>query len=183
MQLAIGKAVLELVQGDITTQSVDAIVNAANTRLGGGGGVDGAVHRRGGPAIMADTRRRYPDGCPTGSAVTSAAGRLPARYVIHAVGPVWHGGGAGEADLLAAAYRRSLELAVEHDCRSVALPALSTGAYGYPLSAAASVALGVACGFLKANQRPELVRFVLFGQQAFDVFSKVLEEVAHPADG
>ena len=112
MHVEIHGQTLELHQGDITQQAVDAIVNAANSRLAGGGGVDGAIHRRGGPEIMRDTDRRYPDGCPTGSAVISTAGQLPAKYVIHAVGPVWSGGGRGEAELLAGAYRRSLELAV-----------------------------------------------------------------------
>jgi O-acetyl-ADP-ribose deacetylase (regulator of RNase III) len=118
MQVAINQQTLELAQGDVTLQQVDAIVNAANSRLAGGGGVDGAIHRRGGPGIMAETDQRYPDGCPTGSAVISGAGRLAAKHVIHAVGPIWRGGNRGEADQLAGAYRRSLELAVEHDCRS-----------------------------------------------------------------
>ncbi len=168
---------LELVQGDITAQQVDAIVNAANSRLAGGGGVDGAIHRCGGPAIMAETRKKYPHGCPTGSAVISGAGNLPAKYVIHAVGPVWRGGQKGEAELLAGAYRRALELAVEHDCRSVAFPALSTGAYGYPMDQAAHVALCTAIEFLKEHGRPELVRFVLFDQGAYGAFAAALEEL------
>jgi len=182
MQLQIDQAVLELVQGDITDQEVDAVVNAANSRLAGGGGVDGAIHRRGGPAIMAETREKYPDGCPTGSAVISTAGNLPARYVIHAVGPIWRGGGKGEAELLAGAYRRSLELAVEHDCRSVAFPALSCGVYGYPIDQAARVALRTAIDFLKEHGRPELVRFVLFDQGAYGAFAAALEELAGQAE-
>ena len=122
MQTTIGNQMIKLCQGDITLQKVDAIVNAANSRLAGGGGVDGAIHRRGGPEIMQDTDARYPDGCPTGSAAISVAGRLDAKYVIHAVGPVWRGGDRGEPKLLAGAYRRCLELAVEHDCHSIALP-------------------------------------------------------------
>src|SRR5256885_5224217 len=118
---------LELALGDITEQEVDAIVNAANSRLAGGGGVDGAIHRAGGPAIMEETRRRYPDGCPTGSAVITSAGNLQAKYVIHAVGPVWSGGNRGEDLSLASAYRTSLDLAAAHQCGSIALPALSTG--------------------------------------------------------
>ena len=118
---------LELHQGDITSEETDAIVNAANSHLLGGGGVDGAIHRRGGPTIKAETDAKYPEGCPTGSAAISKGGNLKARYVVHAVGPVWRGGQRGEAELLAGAYRRSLELAVEHECRSIALPALSTG--------------------------------------------------------
>lgn len=171
---------LELVLGDIASQEVDAIVNAANSRLAGGGGVDGAIHRAGGPAIMAETNRRYPDGCPTGSAVISGAGRLPAKYVIHAVGPVWSGGGRGEDLLLASAYRTSLELAVEHECSSVALPALSTGAYRYPVEAAARVAVGVAVEFLReleSGASLEVVRFVLFSEAVLAAFEAVLRQV------
>src|SRR5438093_7750265 len=154
MRWPIKTATIELVQGDITRQEVDAIVNAANSRLAGGGGVDGAIHRRGGPAIMQETAERYPDGCPTGSAVISSAGNLAAKYVIHAVGPFWSGGERGEADLLASAVRRSLELAVEHDCKSIALPALSTGAYRYPLEQAAEVSIYAAVDFLKERGQP-----------------------------
>ena len=164
---------LEFVLGDITHQEVDAIVNAANSRLAGGGGVDGAIHRAGGPSIMAETARRYPDGCPTGSAVITTAGNLPARYVIHAVGPVWSGGNRGEETLLASAYRTSLNLAAEHNCRSIALPALSTGAYRYPLDAAAQVAVQTALDFLDepANDQPlTLIRFVLFSNDALQAF-------------
>lgn len=175
MRVPVGSCWLELHQGDITVQEVDLIVNAANSALAGGGGVDGAIHRRGGPAIMAETRRRYPQGCPTGSAVISTGGTLPARYVAHAVGPIWEGGDAGEHLLLAGAIRRSLELAIEHDCRSIALPAVSTGVYGYPLARAAEVSLGVAVEFLKAEDRPELVRFVLFGEPALRAFTEQLQ--------
>jgi O-acetyl-ADP-ribose deacetylase (regulator of RNase III) len=178
MQRTIGTHVLELVQGDITQQQVDAVVNAANSRLAGGGGVDGAIHRRGGPAIMEETRRRYPQGCPTGSAVISTAGELPARYVIHAVGPRWHGGRSAEAEQLASAYRTALELAAEHGCRSVALPALSTGAYGYPMDQAARVALQTVIEFLRDRAGPPLqVRFVLFDQAAYDAFAAALEQL------
>ncbi|HVX11701.1 MAG TPA: O-acetyl-ADP-ribose deacetylase [Pirellulales bacterium] len=177
MRWNLGDAVIELCQGDVTEQEVDAIVNAANSRLAGGGGVDGAIHRRGGPTIMADTDRRFPEGCPTGSAVISTAGDLPARYVIHAVGPVWRGGSHGEAEQLAGAYRRSLELAIEHDCRSVALPSLSTGAYAYPLEQASRVALMMARDFLNEHGRPELVRFVLFGGAAYGEFVATLEHI------
>lgn len=177
MQVTIHQRTLELAQGDITEHEVDAIVNAANRALAGGGGVDGAIHRRGGPAIMADTGRRYPDGCPTGSAVISTAGSLPAKFVIHAVGPVWRGGGAGEAELLASAYGRSFELALAHDCRSIALPALSTGAYGYPMDEASRVALTAALDFLAQHDRPELIRFVLFGPGAYGAFAAALEEL------
>ncbi|MGA2061827.1 MAG: O-acetyl-ADP-ribose deacetylase [Thermoguttaceae bacterium] len=177
MRVEIGKTILELHQGDITLQETDAVVNAANSRLAGGGGVDGAIHRRGGPAIMAETDAQYPQGCPTGSAVISTAGNLPAKYVIHAVGPVWGSGRYGEAESLAGAYRRSLELAVEHACRSIAFPALSTGAYRYPIDLAARTALSTAIDFLKEHGKPELVRFVLFDTAAYKTFAAVLEEL------
>jgi O-acetyl-ADP-ribose deacetylase (regulator of RNase III) len=178
MSTTINERVLELVLGDITAQEVDAIVNAANSSLAGGGGVDGAIHRAGGPAIMQETRRLYPDGCPTGSAVITGAGKLRAKFVIHAVGPVWRGGNVGEEQLLASAYRRSLELAAEHACRSVALPALSTGAYRYPLDAAARVAINTASDILVqlAPDSPlRLVRFVLFSADALDAFERALD--------
>jgi O-acetyl-ADP-ribose deacetylase (regulator of RNase III) len=178
MKIDVGGASLELVEGDITQQEVEAVVNAANSRLAGGGGVDGAIHRRGGPSIMQETDRLYPDGCPTGSAVITSAGDLPARYVIHAVGPVWHGGDQGEPALLASAYRRCLQLAVDHGCRSVAFPSLSTGAYGYPMSAAARVALETALDFLRGQDHLRLVRFVLFGQEAFRTFTEQLQGLA-----
>jgi len=177
MRVEIGKTVLELTQGDITLEQVDAMVNAANSRLAGGGGVDGAIHRRGGHEIMAETDRRYPDGCPTGSAVISTAGRLPANYVIHAVGPVWSGGSRGEPALLASAHRRSLEMAVENNCRSIAFPALGTGAYRYPIDMAARTALSTAIEFLKQHGKPELVRFVLFDAAAYIAFAAVMEEL------
>jgi O-acetyl-ADP-ribose deacetylase (regulator of RNase III) len=181
MHWHIGDTIIELHQGDITEQVVDAIVNAANSHLAGGGGVDGAIHHRGGPAIMQETDRRYPHGCPTGSAVISTAGDLRARHVIHAVGPVWRGGEHGEAELLAGAFRRSLVLAVEHDCRSIALPALSTGVYGYPLDSASRVALRVAQDFLAEQESPELVRFVLFGAAAYSAFAAAMEDLKHDA--
>jgi O-acetyl-ADP-ribose deacetylase (regulator of RNase III) len=126
---------------------------------------------------MAETDARYPDGCPTGSAVISKGGNLKARHVIHAVGPIWGGGKRGEAELLAGAYRRSLELAVEHDCRSIALPALSTGAYRYPMDQAARVALSTAIEFLSEHGRPEQVRFVLFDAGAYGAFAAALDEL------
>jgi O-acetyl-ADP-ribose deacetylase (regulator of RNase III) len=178
MRVMIDQRVLELREGDITDQEVDAIVNAANSQLAGGGGVDGAIHRRGGPEIMAETRRRYPQGCPTGSAVISGAGQLTARHVIHTVGPVWRGGHAGEPELLASAYRRSLEVAAENACRSVAFPSLSTGAYGYPIDQASRIALATAHQFLSADRRIELVRFVLFGAGAYGAFAAALEEIS-----
>jgi O-acetyl-ADP-ribose deacetylase (regulator of RNase III) len=178
MHATIHGRTIELQRGDITLQDVDAIVNAANSRLAGGGGVDGAIHRRGGPEIMRETDARYPDGCPTGSAVISTAGKLTAKHVIHAVGPVWSGGQRGEAELLAGAYRRSLELAAEHGCRSIALPALSTGAYRFPVQQAARIAISTAIDFLQRNERPESVRFVLFDDNAYQVFAAALQELA-----
>ena len=177
MRILIGPCAVELQQGDITAQTVDAIVNAANSQLAGGGGVDGAIHRRGGPAIMAETRRLYPQGCATGSAVISTGGDLPARHVIHAVGPVWRGGNAGEGELLAGAVRRSLQLAVEHGCRSVALPAISTGVYGYPVDLASRVSLSTIRDFLIEAKAPELVRMVLFSAGALGAFAAALEEL------
>jgi O-acetyl-ADP-ribose deacetylase len=174
---------IELVLGDISRQSVDAIVNAANSRLAGGGGVDGAIHRAGGPTIMAETARRYPQGCPTGSAVMTAAGNLSAKYVIHAVGPFWSGG-RGEHTLLANAYQKALELADAYNCRSVALPALSTGAYRYPLDEAASVALRTAATLLLGlgqGRTLALVRYVLFSDTALTAFQGALNEVRRSA--
>jgi O-acetyl-ADP-ribose deacetylase len=176
-----GDVVVELVEGDVAAQCVDAIVNAANSGLLGGGGVDGAIHRAGGPAIMAETRKRYPDGCPTGQAVASGAGKLAARFVIHAVGPVYRGGG-GEAELLASAYRCALQLAAELACESVALPALSTGAYGYPLAEAARIAVAAAKAHAHTNPLPRLVRFVLFDGRAYAAFSEALAEMGRSAD-
>jgi O-acetyl-ADP-ribose deacetylase (regulator of RNase III) len=177
MRATINGKTLELLKGDITAQDTAALVNAANSRLAGGGGVDGAIHRRGGAEIMQETDRRYPEGCPTGSAVISEAGRLPAEYVIHAVGPVWQGGDQGEPEMLASAHRRSLELAVENGCGGIAFPALSTGAYGYPLEKAARVALQTVIDFLNERGRPDLVRFVLFDEPAYEAFAAALEEL------
>ncbi len=183
MQAIIAGKTLELVQGDITQQAVDAIVNAANSRLAGGGGVDGAIHRGGGPAIMAETNARYPGGCPTGSAVISSAGDLSAKYVIHAVGPVWRGGGDGEAQQLASAYRRCFELAASHDCESIALPAISCGVYGYPIERASRVALETAIDFMRQHERPTTVRFVLFSDDTFAPFGNSLRELMEGAAG
>jgi O-acetyl-ADP-ribose deacetylase (regulator of RNase III) len=181
MQVAIENNLLELVKGDITGQQVDAIVNAANSRLAGGGGVDGAIHARGGPSIMEETRQRYPDGCPTGSAVISGGGNLPAKHVIHAVGPVWSGGDRGEDEQLRSAYGSCLVLAEEHDCNSVAFPSLSTGAYRFPIDRAARIALSTAIDFLKTHEQPTIVRFVLFDQPAFDAFEAALKELTADA--
>jgi O-acetyl-ADP-ribose deacetylase (regulator of RNase III) len=182
MRVSVQGRTLELALGDITEQQVDAIVNAANSQLAGGGGVDGAIHRRGGPAIMDETARRYPRGCPTGSAVITVAGDLPARHVIHAVGPRWSGGNAGEADRLASAYRTALALAAEHRCQSVALPALSCGVYGYPVDQASRIALATTRSFLEQDPTVELARFVLFSEGILGAFSAALEELSASMD-
>jgi O-acetyl-ADP-ribose deacetylase (regulator of RNase III) len=179
MRIKIDGKTLELHQGDITDQETAAIVNAANSQLAGGGGVDGAIHRRGGAEIMAETRRRYPQGCPTGSAVITAGGALKAGHVIHAVGPIWRGGTAGEAEQLASAYRTSLELAEQHGCASIAFPSLSTGAYCYPIDQASRIAIRTVIEFLKSHQQPELVRFVLFNAGAYGAYAAALEELMH----
>jgi O-acetyl-ADP-ribose deacetylase (regulator of RNase III) len=167
-----------LVQGDITAQQVDAIANAANSRLAGGGGVDGAIHRAGGPTLIEETGRRYPDGCPTGSAVATSAGNLAAKYVFHAVGPRWRGGQQGEAAALRSAFRRCLVLAVEHACESIAFPAISTGVYGYPVDLAAEASLTETREFLVQHGKPALVRFVLFDGGTYGAFARVLESMA-----
>ncbi|MFL5950475.1 MAG: O-acetyl-ADP-ribose deacetylase [Gaiellaceae bacterium] len=149
---------IELALGDITEQDVDAIVNAANPTLLGGGGVDGAIHRAGGPAILEECRGL--GRCKPGDVKVTGAGNLPARYVLHAVGPIWHGGTAGEEELLASCHRRAIELAAEHACTSVAFPAISTGAYGYPVELAAPVAIRATREALAAHPSVELARFV-----------------------
>ncbi len=177
----VNAARIEIVEGDITKQEVDAIVNAANSGLRGGGGVDGAIHRAGGPAIMAECRRL--GGCPTGDAKVTTAGDLKARFVIHAVGPVYRGGRSGEPDLLASCYRRSLELASERGCRSVAFPAISCGVYGYPIHDAARIAIQTVIDYCRAHDDIELVRFVQFGRDAYEAYVKVFEEIAGPERG
>jgi len=166
---------IELVQGDITTQVVDAVVNAANTTLLGGGGVDGAIHRAGGPEILAACRAI--GGCATGDAVITPGGRLPARHVIHTVGPVYRDGRGGEADLLASAYRRSLEVASANHLRSIAFPSISTGAYRFPVADAARIAVRTVAAYLDGHAEIELVRFVLFSEADLAVYRQALEEL------
>ena len=166
---------MQLLVGDITEQKVDAIVNAANSRLAGGAGVDGAIQAAGGPAIMEHTNAQYPEGCPTGSAVASVAGALSARHVFHAVGPIWRGGRHDEPTQLASAYRACMKLAVEHSCTSISFPAISTGAYGYPLDLAANVAIKVTTDFQKWHKTPQEVRFVLFSEGVYGAFARALE--------
>jgi O-acetyl-ADP-ribose deacetylase (regulator of RNase III) len=166
-----GKITLHL--GDITADAhAEAIVNAANSSLLGGGGVDGAIHRAAGPSLLDECRRL--GGCETGQAKVTHAGRLRADWVIHAVGPVWRGGGAGEAELLASCYARALALAVQRGCRRVALPAISTGVYGYPLADAAHVAIGAVRAALERHQTLEEARFWLFDASAYDAFADQL---------
>ena len=172
---------IELVRGDLTTQSVDAIVNAANSSLLGGGGVDGAIHRAGGPAILEECRLL--GGCETGAAKATGAGHLPARYVIHTVGPVWRGGDHGEDDLLASCHRSSLAVAGERGCRTVAFPAVSTGIYGFPVERAARVALAAVADELHRQPELERVRFVLFDRPQYDAFAAALAELRTNCEG
>jgi O-acetyl-ADP-ribose deacetylase (regulator of RNase III) len=166
---------IEIVEGDITKQKVDAIVNAANNSLLGGGGVDGAIHRAAGPELLEETSRL--GGCPTGQAKITKGYRLPARYVIHTVGPVWQGGNSHEDELLASCYRESLALAVQHGLKTIAFPSISTGAYGFPLERATRIALGEVRRFLEADESIEKVIFVCFGRRAYETYQAVAAEM------
>jgi O-acetyl-ADP-ribose deacetylase len=174
-RVKIGSSALELVEGDITAQDIGAIVNAANSSLLGGGGVDGAIHRAGGPQILEECRKI--GGCPTGEARITTGGRLRAKWVIHTVGPIYRGGKHGEVDLLAGAYRNSLRLAGERGITTVAFPSISTGAYGYPIAEAARIALTTTIDYLRAHPDITLVRFVLFGQAALRTYESALAEL------
>ena len=180
MKLQIGEKTIELVEGDVTRQEVDAIVNAANSRLAGGGGVDGAIHRAGGPRIMEECRAIGM--CPTGSAVVTSGGNLKAAYVIHTVGPVYRGGNRNEEELLASAYKSSLEKAAEKGVKSITFPSISTGVYGYPIRAAAAVALKTVIEFVEARKGIDLVRFVLFSESDLTVYKETLSGMldSHP---
>jgi len=166
-------ATLTLLCGDITEQDTDAIVNAANSSLLGGGGVDGAIHRAGGPRILAECRkiRELQGECPTGGSVITGGGNLRAPFVIHAVGPVWHGGTRGEAELLGNAYRSSLILADAHHLRTIAFPSISTGAYGFPIGRASKIAYDTVSAFVKNDSSLEEVRFVVYSQDDYEVYA------------
>jgi O-acetyl-ADP-ribose deacetylase (regulator of RNase III) len=175
-ELSINKAKLSLIQGDITRQKTDAIVNAANSSLMGGGGVDGAIHHAGGHAILDQCRKIVAEigRLDTGKAVITSGGNLDARYVIHTVGPVWHGGNRGEAELLASAYKESLKLAVSYKLKSISFPSISTGAYGYPVSDAARVALSTVISFLQAPSPLQQVDFVLYDSGTYQTYCTAL---------
>ena len=175
----INGAALSMVQGDITKQDTDAIVNAANSSLMGGGGVDGAIHRAGGPAILEECRQivTRQGRLPAGQAVITTAGSMKARHVIHTVGPIWRGGSSGEAELLASAYRESLMLAAENNLSSVSFPSISTGAYSYPLEEAAGIAVNTVASFLKESTSIKEVVFVLFDSRTLEAYAGALQEI------
>jgi len=175
MKVNVQKSILEIVQGDITQQDTEAIGNAANSALAGGGGVDGAIHRAGGPSIMSELRAKY-EGCPTGSAVITSGGNLKAKYVIHAVGPRYSGS-PKDPELLSGAYRRSLELCTQNKISSIAFPSISTGIYGYPVEEASKVALKTVMDYLKDHPEIKLVRFVLFDPKTYSVYEEALKEL------
>lgn len=180
MDLKVGHTTFSIKQGDITKESVDAIVNAANSGLLGGGGVDGAIHRAGGPGIRQECERivSRQGTCPPGEAVITGAGNLPARFVIHTVGPVWSGGERREPQLLSGAYKSSLLLAHEHEIRSIAFPAISTGAYRYPIEAAAEIALGTCADHVREHPgNLDEIRFVLFSQEDLAVYKEAAKRL------
>ena len=169
---------IEIIKGDITKLKVDAIVNAANTSLMGGGGVDGAIHRAGGPAILEECKMivAKQGGCKTGNAVITTGGNLPAKFVIHTVGPVWNGGKKNEAGLLAACYQNSLKLAVEHKLSSIAFPNISTGIYGYPKKDAAGIAVNTVSEFLEQNDFIDKVYFVCFDEENYELYKSLMRK-------
>ncbi len=176
MEIKIGRARLELVEGDITQQDTEAIVNAANRSLLGGGGVDGAIHRAAGPELLTECRTL--GGCETGDAKITKGYRLKARHVIHTVGPIYHSAGKRAPELLASCYRRSLEVASGNKLNSVAFPSISTGAYGYPLEEAAPLALKTVVDYMKGHPDIQLVRFVLYGKDAYQAYEKALKDLS-----
>ncbi len=175
MKVMINQSTLEITQGDITLEETEAIGNAANSQLAGGGGVDGAIHRAGGPSIMAELRAKY-KGCPTGSAVITGAGNLKAKYVIHAVGPRYSGS-EKDRELLSSAYQKSLELCTQHKISSIAFPSISTGVYGYPVEEASRIALKTVINYLKDHPEIKLVRFVLFDSKTYNAYEEALKEL------
>lgn len=175
MDAQINETLISLACGDIIQETTDALVNAANERLAGGAGVDGAIHRAGGPAIMAECRKI--GGCPTGQAVITTGGNLKAKYVIHTVGPIYRGGTKDEAKLLQSAYRNSLKLAQEKGLQSISFPAISCGIYGYPLDAAAHLALKTCIEFACENTGIKLIRHILFNRKIYDIFSAELKKM------
>jgi O-acetyl-ADP-ribose deacetylase len=180
----VNKATISIIQGDITRQATDAIVNAANSGLMGGGGVDGAIHRAGGPAILEECRKIVDrqGRLPVGQAVITTAGNMKAKHVIHTVGPVWQGGRQGEAELLASAYRESLNLAAANNLSSISFPSISTGAYGYPVDQASRIALKTVAAFLaKATSIKEVV-FILFDARTFDAYAIALRDIIEEKD-
>jgi O-acetyl-ADP-ribose deacetylase (regulator of RNase III) len=175
MKIKINETLIVLVCGDITKETTDAIVNAANERLAGGAGVDGAIHHAGGPAIMSECRQI--GGCPTGQAVITTGGKLAAKYVIHTVGPIYHGGSKGEAYLLQNAYSNSLKLALEKKLQSISFPAISCGVYGYPQDKAASLAMKICIEFARENTGIKLIRHILFNRKIYDIFAAELKKL------
>ncbi|MCW4031199.1 MAG: O-acetyl-ADP-ribose deacetylase [Candidatus Bathyarchaeota archaeon] len=180
-EFQVGKAIVRLIRGDLTEMKTDAIVNAANSSLMGGGGVDGAIHQKGGPQILEECKKirleEWPQGLPTGKAVITGAGNLKARHVIHTVGPVWRGGKQGEPLLLTQAYQNSLSLALMNGLRTVAFPSISTGAYGYPIEDSCQVALDAVKEFLQKENKFDEVIFVLFSEIAYKVYVDKAKEV------
>jgi O-acetyl-ADP-ribose deacetylase (regulator of RNase III) len=175
MKATIHQSTLEVIQGDITHQDTEAIGNAANSALAGGGGVDGAIHRAGGSSVMSELRAKY-KGCPTGSAVITGGGNLKAKYVMHAVGPRYSGS-PKDSELLSGAYQKSLELCTQNKISSIAFPSISTGIYGYPVEEASRIALKTVMDYLKDHPEIKLVRFVLFDSNTFDVYEEALKKL------
>jgi len=180
LEFHVGNAKICLVQGDITDMDTDAVVNAANSSLMGGGGVDGAIHRRGGPKILEECKRlrarEWPGGLPTGKAAMTTGGNLKAKYVIHTVGPIWRGGKQKEPELLADAYRNSLKLAVSKGLKTIAFPSISTGAYGYPIEKASRIALATVKDFLEKEDNLDKVMFVLFSRDDLEIYKDAGKE-------
>ncbi len=183
MEFKVGTAILQLIKGDITDVETDALVNTANSSLMGGGGVDGAIHRKGGPKILEECKRiratEWPDGLPTGKAIITSGGNLKAKYVIHTVGPVWLGGFHVESELLKQAYRNSLKLVVAKGLKTVAFPSISTGGYGYPIEEASKTAIKTVKDFLEKEDRITKVVFVLFSESAFEIYLKTAKSLLY----